>query len=91
MPIAPELWSAIHLLQDLEVGDQVVLTEAGREPLQMTVTVPARRSDGETGSIESTRVTVSLGPGRYATEVKAELVAAGRQQLRRGVLDAAGR
>jgi hypothetical protein len=71
---------AVDQLTRLRVGQKVRVTLDGRDH-EMVVTRPARRSDGAHGSVESTRVTVSFGPGRYATEVTAERLAAGTQAL----------
>jgi hypothetical protein len=45
------------------------MTRGGEKTYEMIVTVGPRRSDGPYGSPESLHVTVSFGPGRYATEV----------------------
>lgn len=82
MPIRREIWDAIDTLSVLKVGDSVEVTEDGRTST-MLVTRPIHRSDGAFGSVESNRVTVSYGPGRYATEVHAERMADGRQAIRK--------
>lgn len=60
--------SAFALISSLKVGDKVRVTRDGRTN-EMIVTVGPRRADGAYGSPESLHVTVSFGPGRYATEV----------------------
>lgn len=60
--------SAQALIMSLKVGDKVRLTRDGRTN-EMYVSVGPRRSDGAYGSPESLHVTVTFGPGRYATEV----------------------
>lgn len=60
--------SAYNLIIGLKVGDRVRVTRDGRAN-EMIVTVGPRRADGAYGSPESLHVTVSFGPGRYATEV----------------------
>ena len=80
---------AFTLLASLKVGDAVTLTEDGRVLSPgLYVSREARRSGGEFGSWESLRVTVTYGPGRYATEVSADAIGAGRYILER-VTDAA--
>ena len=74
--------AALGILASLNVGDAVTVTNDGKEHA-MTVTRSARRSDGAFGSWESTRVTVSLGPGRWSTEITAEGIGSGRQSIRK--------
>lgn len=62
---------AIALISSLKDGDPVLVTRDGRTKLMFVSGAP-RRSDGAFGSPESTRVTVTFGPGRYATEVAAD-------------------
>lgn len=73
---------AAGFISSLRPGDAVVVTQDGRE-LEMTVSRGPGRSDGAYGTWESIRVTVTLGPGRYSTEVGAEHVARGRMSIRR--------
>jgi hypothetical protein len=61
--------SAHALISSLRVGDRVRVQRAGERAYDMTVSVGPRRSDGQFGSPESLHVTVTLGPGRYATEI----------------------
>lgn len=62
---------AIDLIASLRDGDAVLVTRDGRTSV-MFVSGGPRRCDGAFGPIESTRVTVTFGPGRYSTEVSAE-------------------
>jgi len=62
---------AIQLIGSLRDGDLVRVTQDGRSHV-MIVSGPPRRADGPFGSPESTRVTVTYGPGKYATEVAAD-------------------
>ena len=71
---------AVDQLTRLQVGQPVTVTVDGKDH-DMTVSRPARRSDGQFGSVESTCVTVSYGPGRWSTEVRAEALVAGTQKL----------
>lgn len=73
---------AAGFISTLRPGDAVVVTQDGRD-LEMTVSRGPSRCDGAYGSWESIRVTVTLGPGRYSTEVGAEHVARGRMSIRR--------
>ncbi|MFJ4902934.1 hypothetical protein [Streptomyces sp. NPDC088727] len=57
---------AVAFLGSLRVGDRVRVTQGGRTG-DYGVSMPARRS----GSQGTVKVTVSLGPGRYAFEVSA--------------------
>lgn len=75
-----EIVQAVEALSALRQGDAVRVTLDGREHV-MYVSREARRSDGAFGSYESTRITVTFGPGRYATEVTAERIAAGTQMI----------
>lgn len=74
---------AVRVLGSLQVGDAVTVVDGGRELTGLTVSRPMRRSDGAYGSVESSHVTVTYGPGRYAFEVRAESIAAGRQSIRK--------
>ena len=57
-----KITDAVTYLADLRVGDVIAVTDDGRT-YDMTVTRPLHRSDGQYGSYESSRVTVSLGVG----------------------------
>jgi acyl-CoA thioesterase FadM len=74
MPFTPEFRAAVDFLASLKYGDKLMVTANGRES-EMTVTREIHRSDGPSGSYESSQVTVSYGPGRYAFELKAEAMA----------------
>jgi len=74
------MWAAIDVLSTLQVGDRVEVTTDGRT-YQMEVSQGIHRCDGQFGSVESSRVRVRLGPGRYNTEVTAERIADGQQTL----------
>lgn len=71
---------AVDLLASLRLGQWVHLTENGRTH-EMYVSREIRRADGDFGSYESSRVTVTFGVGQYACEVTAERLAAGTQIL----------
>lgn len=60
--------SAYALIASLKDGDRVRVTTEGRTS-EMFVRGAPRRSDGAFGPPESLHVTVTYGPGRYATEV----------------------
>lgn len=80
MPMNPKIIKAVDLLASFDVGDPVRVTFDGRVH-DMVVSRAIHRSDGQFGSYESSRITVTFGPGRYATEVTAEQLAAGSQTL----------
>lgn len=61
---------AIELIASLKDGDPVLVTQDGRTSV-MFVSGGPRRSDGAFGPLESTGVTVTYGPGRYATRIEA--------------------
>jgi hypothetical protein len=61
--------TAFALISSLRVGDRVRVQRAGERAYEMTVSRGPSRSDGNWGSPESLHVTVTFGPGRYATEV----------------------
>jgi hypothetical protein len=61
--------SAHALISSLRVGDRVKVQRAGEKSYEMYVSRGPSRSDGALGSPESLHVTVTFGPGRYATEV----------------------
>ncbi|MCX4799622.1 hypothetical protein OG497_37845 [Streptomyces sp. NBC_01242] len=68
-PVTDEFTSmgaAVEFLGRLKAGDRVRITREGRTR-DYTVSMPARRS----GSQSTVKVTVTLGPGRYAFEVSA--------------------
>lgn len=73
---------ALALLTKLRAGDRVIVRLDSGDA-EMTVSREARRSDGAYGSWESTRVTVTFGPGRYSTEISADGVGHGYQAIRR--------
>lgn len=62
---------AINLLESFKVKDLVRVVSDGHAA-DMYISRTARRSDGKFGSPQSTRVTVTYGPGRYAREVTAD-------------------
>jgi hypothetical protein len=64
-----EFVKAFALISSLSVGDWVRVQRAGERVYEMYVSRGPRRSDGAYGSPESLHVTVTFGPGRYATEV----------------------
>lgn len=66
-----EMAKAIELISSLKDGDLVRVTRDGRTDVMAVSGVP-RRCDGAFGPVESIRVTVGYGPGRYSTEVSAE-------------------
>lgn len=61
--------SAFELISHLKVGDWVRVQRGGERAYEMYVSRGPRRSDVAYGSPESLHVTVTFGPGRYATEV----------------------
>lgn len=61
--------SAFSLIGSLRVGDRVRVQRAGQSEYEMYVSRGPRRSEGSCGAPESLHVTVTFGPGRYATEV----------------------
>jgi hypothetical protein len=66
-----EMAEAIQLIGSLKDGDLVRVTRDGHEHV-MIVSGSPRRADGAFGSLGSIRVTVTYGPGKYATEVGAD-------------------
>lgn len=62
----PSMGAAVEFLGSLKTGERVRITREGRTR-DYSVSMPARRS----GSQGTVRVTVTLGPGRYAFEVSA--------------------
>jgi hypothetical protein len=64
-----EFLAAQELIGSLKVGDRVRVQRAGEKAYEMYVSRGPTRSDGPFGSPESLHVTVTFGPGRYATEV----------------------
>lgn len=75
---------AVDLLATLKHDDKVKVTADGRTN-DMYVSRTLHRADGAYGSYESSRVTVTFGPGRYAREVTAEQIADGRVAIERTV------
>jgi len=71
---------ALRLIESLKHGDRVRLTTDGRT-YDMTVGRGPNRSDGGSGSWESTGVVVTLGVGRWSTRVDVDAVASGRYTL----------
>lgn len=61
---------AVAFLGSLREGERVRVTRQGRTA-DLVVSRGARRADGLFGSVESMRVTVSYGVGRYSFEVSA--------------------
>src|SRR6266540_17933 len=64
-----EFVKAHALISSLKIGDKVKIQRAGERAYEMYVSREPSRSDGSFGSPESLHVTVTFGPGRYATEV----------------------
>jgi len=62
---------AVNLLSTLKRGDMVEFID-GSKTYTMAVTREIHRSDGQFGSYESSRVTVSYGPGRYSRDLTAD-------------------
>jgi len=75
-----EIVEAVDLLHTVRVGDAVQVCIDGKY-YDMNVSREASRSDGMYGSFESTHITVTFGPGRYSTEIRAEKLADGSQSL----------
>jgi hypothetical protein len=82
--IDPKILQAIDFLHTLSEGEKVTVSEYGRllSP-GLYVSRTAHRSDGAFGSVESTRVTVTYGPGRYSTDIAADAIGAGRYVMTR--------
>jgi hypothetical protein len=80
MPVDRKIRAAVDVLATLRQGQEVRLTQDGRTHV-MYVSREIHRCDGSFGSFESSRVTVTFGPGRYSTDVTAERMAAGTQVL----------
>lgn len=75
-----KITDAVGVLASLKTGDAVKVMSDGR-PYDMFVSRTAHRADGAYGSYESTRVTVTFGPGRYAREITAEQIANGSASI----------
>lgn len=73
---------AAAFISKLRPGDLVLVTVDGREHL-MTVSRGPGLADGQFGAWEGIRVTVTLGPGRWSTEIVADGVGHGRYSIRR--------
>jgi hypothetical protein len=73
---------AHEFLARLHAGDRVRVTIDGRQN-DMTVSREIRLADGAYGSWESARVTVTLGSGRWSTELIADAIGNGRQAAER--------
>lgn len=82
MPISMAIQMAVSNLAAFKLNDPVTLTENGQTH-DMYVSRTIRRSDGNFGSLESCHITVTYGVGRWSTEVRAELLADGRQKIER--------
>ena len=78
--ISMAIRDAVTLLGGLRRDEPVTVTFEGRHR-QMTVSRPLHRCDGQSGSYESSRVTVTYGPGRYSREVTAEQMASGEVSI----------
>lgn len=76
---------AATFISSLRIGDAVVVVTLDGRELNMTVSRGPGRSDGAYGSWESTRVTVTLGVGRYSCEVIADAIGNGRMAIRRAL------
>lgn len=77
IPSARERGDARDVIAGLSVGDVVRVTGDGVTDAEMTVTRGPHRSDGAFGHPDSVGVTVSFGPGRFATRVSADGIASG--------------
>lgn len=66
---------AVDLLATFKHDDPVRVKEhTNDEPRDMWISRTIHRADGKFGSYESSRVTVTYGPGRYATKITAEMM-----------------
>lgn len=72
-----EYVEAVNLLSVLRKGDMVEFTEGDRA-YSMYVYREIHRSDGQFGSYESNRVTVTYGPGRYSRDITADQMVHGQ-------------
>jgi hypothetical protein len=82
--IRREILDAIDFLNSLKEGEAVTVSEGTRElPPGLYVSRTARRCDGAFGSVESTHVTITYGPGRYTFEVHADTIGNGRHTIAR--------
>lgn len=75
-----KITDAVEFLASLKYGETVKVTFDGRTN-DMSVSRAAHRADGPFGEYESTRVTVTYGPGRYAREVTAGQIADGSASI----------
>ena len=62
---------AMTLIGSLRDGDLVQVTQDGRTNVMIVSGTPSK-ADGPFGSAESIGVTITYGPGRYATRVQAD-------------------
>jgi hypothetical protein len=69
--------AAIDLLGSFKQNQPVKVTLADGKQRDMYVSRTIRRADHAFGSPESSRVTVSYGPGRYSTEITADMLVLG--------------
>lgn len=67
---------AVDLLGSFNRLDLVRVVKDGRTS-DMHITRTVHRSDGTFGSFESSRVTVSFGPGRYSCDITADMLVLG--------------
>jgi hypothetical protein len=65
---------AVDLLGSFKLNDKVRVTLTDDTPRDMYVSRTLHRCDGKFGSYESSRVTVTYGPGRYATSITADML-----------------
>lgn len=72
---------AVDLLGTFKHDDPVRVTLLGEAPRDMWISRVIHRSDGKFGSYESSRVTVTYGPGRYSCSITAEQLVYGRATI----------
>lgn len=72
---------AIGLLGSFKQNDQVRVTLVDGRPRDMYVSRTIHRADYSFGSPESSRITVTYGPGRYATEITADALVLGTAKI----------
>jgi hypothetical protein len=75
----------LGFITSLRPGDRVLVGQDGRTHEMYVDQRGVHRCDGPYGSWESTRVTVTFGPGRYCREVDVDAIHAGFVTLRRAV------
>lgn len=73
--------AAIELLKSFELNAPVRVVLPDGKPNDMYVSRTMHRADHAFGSPESSRVTVTYGPGRYACDVTADMLVLGTASI----------